>query len=191
MFYADSTYTDPLCKSLFLNSSGQAREQVEYEKVGRVAMALLLPAGDPINDARRLPLTDDVIWNQMKAVGQPNSFGGLFANQGFNANQLADITSDYTLIMWWAPAMCSMGEALAHLLTFMTQNPHWDPENNTFKKLRTDLENKMAAVAKNTQSQFGEPWGLLALDLASGQKAVTTVRISCPKLNFEASRTLT
>jgi hypothetical protein len=190
MFYADSAYTDPLCRSLFLNSGGQARPQDEYEMIGRMALALLLPAGDPINDARRLPLTDDAIWNQMKAAGQPNNFGGLFASRGFNAIQLADITSDYTLIMWWAPAMHSMGEALARVLRFISQNPHWDPENNTFKKLRTNLEKTMAAVAQNTQSQFGEPWGLLALDLASGQKAVTTVKISCPKLSLEASRTL-
>lgn len=189
-FYADSSYSDSLCKRLFLNPSGQPRAQDEYEKIGRDALALLLPAGDPINDARRLPLTDDAIWDQMKAAGQPNNFGGLFDDRGFNTNQLADITSDYTLIMWWAPAMSSMGAPLARLVTFITQNPQWDPEDDTFKKLRTDLDRKMAAVTQNTQTQFGEPWGLLALDLASGQKAITTVRFSCPKLTFAASRNL-
>jgi hypothetical protein len=185
LFYADSSYNDSLCTSLFLDPAGQARPQDEYEKIGRKALELLLPAGDPTNVARRLPLTDDAIWSQMKAAGQPNNFGGLFG-QRFNANQLADIISDYTLIMWWAPAMNSMGEALAHLLAFIARNPQWDPRNNTFKKLRTDLDKKMAAVSQNTQTQFGEPWGLLALDLASGLKAVTTVKISSPKLAFAA-----
>ena len=190
MFYAESTYSDPLCKSLFLDSAGQARSQDAYEKIGRMALVLLLPAGDPINNARRLPLTNDAIWNKMKAAGQPNDFGGLFESQGFNANQLADIASDYTLIMWWAPAMSSMGAALARLLTFIANNPQTDPENNTFKTLRADLERTMSAVSQNTQSQFGEPWGLLALDLASGQQAATTLKISCPRLSFEASRSL-
>lgn len=191
MFYADSRYDDSVCKSLFLNSAGQARTQDEYERFGREALALLLPDGDPINNARRLPLTDDQIWNLMKTAGQPNNFGGLFDSRGFNANQLADITADYTLIMWWTSAMSSMGDGLAKLLTFIAQNPRWDPENNTFKKLRADLDKKMVAVAQNTQAQFGEPWGLLALDLASNQKSLTTVNITGPKLTFTASRNLT
>lgn len=189
-FYAESSFSDALCRSLFLDSEGQARTLDEYEKIGREAMALLLPAGDALNDARRLPLTDVAVWKQMKVAGQPNNFGGLFRNLGFNANQLADIVSDYTLIMWWAPAMRSMGEALATLLNFIAGNPQWDPESDAFKKLRSDLDNRMAAVARNTQSQFGEPWGLLALDLASGRNAVTTVKISCPKLTLAQSRGL-
>jgi len=190
MFYADSTYSDPVCSSLFLDAAGQARPQQEYEKIGRNALKSLLPADDPTTGARLQPLSDDATWEKMKKAGQPNNFDGLFDDRGFNANQLADISSDYTLIMWWAPAMSGMAEALSRLLTFTKQNPQWDPENNTFKQLRADLEKAMAAVAQNTHSEFGEPWGLVALDLASGQKAPTTVRISGPKLSFEAARSV-
>jgi len=186
--YADSTYSDTLCKSLFLDAAGQGRAQEEYEKLGRRALASLLPADSPTTGARLLPLTDDATWVEMKKKGQPNNFGGIFDEKGFNDNQLSDISTDYTLIMWWAPAMSGMGQALSRLLTFTKQNPEWDPENNTFKQLRADLEQAMAAVAENTHSEFGEPWGLVALDLASGQQAPTTVRISCPKLSLEASR---
>src|SRR5207247_9120227 len=71
------------------------RPEEEYESIGRRALFLLLSADDSTNGARRLPLADDVTWNKMKTLGQPG-FPTLFAPLAFNANQIADITSDYT-----------------------------------------------------------------------------------------------
>ncbi|HUI41983.1 MAG TPA: hypothetical protein VL523_08445 [Terriglobia bacterium] len=187
-FYAEGRYNDALATRMFLDSGGRPRPQSEYENLGRTAMLLLLPPGDTINDARRLPLTDNATWHAMTVNGQPNGFGGLFDESVVGANQLGDITSDYTLIEWWAGAMSSMGVALAALTAYVARNPKWDPQDSTFKKLRSDLDSAMAKVAANTQNQFAEPWGLLAMDLAAGQKADTTVRIRCPQLNLDGVR---
>jgi hypothetical protein len=183
----NSSYNDSLSKSLFIDASGQARAENEYERIGRFALANLLPNGDPLNDARRLPLTDDKIWNAMRSAGQSNDFGGLFSNYAFNANQLADIFSDYTLIVWWAGAMHDMAVALTSLLGYMAQHPQWDPQDNTFKKLRSSLDQTMATVSKNTKTQFAEPWGLLAMDLASGQKSAKGLQLICPRLTLVLS----
>ena len=53
---------------------------------------------------------------------------------------------------------------------------------NTFKERRNNLEDAMTSVVSNTQAQFGEPWGILALDLASGQRASTTLQLVSPRI---------
>jgi hypothetical protein len=188
--FIDASYTDDLCKRLFLDAAGQPRPEDEYETLGRRALLLLLPSGAATNDARRLPLLDDRVWQAMKRTGQPG-FAMLFADRGFNPNQLAAITSDYTLITWWASSMRRMGEALAQIQTFFATHPGVDRECNTFKQLRTKLEQVMASVVGNTQEQFGEPWGMLAMDLASGQQASTTLQLITPRVTLSLTeRTL-
>jgi hypothetical protein len=46
----------------------------------------------------------------------------------------------------------------------------------------------MGGVAASTTSQFREPLGLLSMDLASGQKAATTVQFSSPRLSLTFTR---
>jgi hypothetical protein len=185
--FIDASYDDALCKRLFVNATGQARAEDEYESLGRQALLLLLLADDSTNDARRLPLTDDTLWRAMKQVGQPG-FPTLFAERRLMVNQLADIASDYTLITWWATSMHRMGDALAHLQALFAAHPVVDRENNTFKQLRKSLDDAMASVAANTQAQFGEPWGLLALDLASAQQASTTLQVVTPRMSLSLTR---
>lgn len=186
-FYVDSGYSEHAANRLFFDTAGQVRSQEDYECIGRMALQFLLLAGDPINDARRLPLTDDETWSAMKAAGQPNNFGGLFNNRGFNLNQLADISSDYTVITWWAAAMHSMSDALAAIVRHISDNPQWDPQDNAFKVLRSNVNRTMASVSSNTKPQFAEPWGLLAMDLASGREASIGVRIVSSRLSLVAS----
>jgi hypothetical protein len=177
--YATASYDDTLSKSLFIDASGKARAREEYESIGRRALASLLPDGDPSNDARRLPLTDDQIWSSMRSNGQANDFAGLFNGRGFNVNQLRDIGSDYTLIVWWAGAMSGMAAALSNLLTYVAQHPQADAK---FQQLRASLDSAMGQIANHTQSQFAEPWGLLAMDLAAGQKATKALQLVSPRI---------
>jgi hypothetical protein len=177
--YATASYDDPLSKSLFINASAQPRAREEYEGIGRRAFTSLLLEGDSSNVARRLPMTNDQVWSQMRLNGQANDFAGLFNEYGFNANQLRDIGSDYTLIVWWAGAMSGMAVALSNLLAYVAQHPQADAK---FKELRASLDSAMGQVANHTQSQFAEPWGLLAMDLASGQKAKKSLQLVCPRV---------
>jgi len=185
--FIDASYTDDLCKRLFLDAAGQPRPEDEYETLGRRALLLLLPPGDAINDARRLPLLDDTVWQAMRHTGQPG-FPTLFGDRGFNPNQLADISSDYTLISWWASSMRRMGEALAQIQTFFATHPRVDLEEKTFKQLRNKLDQAMASVVGNTQAQFGGPWGVLALDLASGQQASTRLQLVTPRVTMSLTQ---
>jgi hypothetical protein len=122
---------------------------------------------------------------------QPNNFSGLFDGQGFSDVALGAIDTDYTFIAWWSSAMRGMSVALANLNAYLAKNPTWDPEDNTFKKLRLSLDNAMAAVDRRVKNEFSEPFGLLAMDLASGQNAATTLQMACAKFGFQSSRNLT
>jgi hypothetical protein len=55
-------------------------------------------------------------------------------------------------------------------------------------RLRRNLDDKLASVAANTHDHFAEPWGLVVLDLASGQRSTVSFRITSAKLSLVASR---
>ena len=185
MFQADSSYDDTLCRTLFLDGAGEARPQEYYERRGREAMAATLSPRSPTNQARLLPLNNDALWSKMSEGGQ-TTFATLFSDR--NEVEVAVITSDYTIIKWWASAMNGLGQSLSKLLRFVNASGVTDPNNNTFIALRGDLDKKLKAVAQQTHDQFSEPWGLVAMDMASDRHSQTNLLIICPWLSLSLAR---
>jgi hypothetical protein len=180
---AESSYDDALFRILFFDALGQIRPQDYYEKTGRQAMAATLAPGDPTNQARLLPLTSDDVWSKMS--GGQTTFPTLFS--GYNAVEIADIAGDYSIIKWWASAMHSLGQSLSNLLAFLNNSGVKDPNNDTFIALRGDLNETLKAVAQKTHDRFAEPWGLVAMDMASGGQSPTSLLITCPRLSLSFS----
>jgi hypothetical protein len=178
-FYAETGYDDNLVNELFLNN-GAPRLQAEYERAGRKAVALLVQSGEE-DQFRRLPATDDDLWQEMTQQGQPG-FRFIEKLKNLAAPALGAVTTDYTVIMWWAESMKEMSEKLAEMREFVKNNPGVDPENNALKSLRKKLATKLKAVASNTKNEFGDPWGLVAMDQVSGEKANARALITGPKL---------
>jgi hypothetical protein len=166
--FAETSYGDALVNSLFLNN-GSARSQGEYEAAGRKGLALLVQS-DEDQAVRRKPAIDDALWKEMSKQGQPN-FKFIKALRPLNAVDLGVITTDYTVIKWWAESMVEMGRSLFEMRKFLDEHPGIDPQNKTFKALRKKLGSKLKEVASNTKAEFGDPWGLVAMDQASGRKA--------------------
>ncbi len=177
--YSETAYDEALVDRLFLNN-GKARPQTDYELAGRKALALLVQSGEEA-EQRRLPATDDQLWKQMTEVGQP-SFAAIAKLAHLPVTTLGAIRSDYTVIMWWARSMKEMGEALAEVREFIGKNPGANPQAEPFKGLRKKLASKLKEVASNTKSEFGDPWGLVAMDQASGRQAAAAVRLNTPTL---------
>ena len=184
IFRADSSYDDALFHTLFFDTDKQVRLQNYYENKGREAMAGILESGSPANPARLGPLTNNDLWRRMSEGGQ-TTFPILFS--GLNQVEIADITADYTIIKWWASAMHSLGQSLSNLLVFLNASGVKDPNNNTFITLRGDLDQKLKAVAQQTHDQFSQPWGLVAMDMASGGKSPTNLLIMCSRLSLSLS----
>jgi hypothetical protein len=178
-FYAETAYDDEVATDLFLKN-GAPRSQEEYERAGRKALALLVQQGEE-DDVRRLPAIDDGLWKEMSEQGQPN-FRFIAQLKKLNPAALGAVTTDYTVIKWWAESMAKMSEKLAEVRQFLKDNPQIDPGNKTFIALRNKLASRLKAVAGNTRSEFGDPWGLVAMDQVSGGKAGAKTLLTGPKL---------
>jgi hypothetical protein len=178
--FAQTQYDDALTASLFLDNGGRPRPIEEYENAGRGALQLLVPEGGD-QAYRRRPAIDDGLWQQMKTTGQPG-FARLFP--GLNAVAVGVITADYTTIMWWSQAMRDTAELLSAMRAQSTANPA-DPQ---FRRLRADLAKHLKEVAANTREEFGQPWGMVAMDLVSGRRADARIRITGSRLALSAER---
>jgi len=183
-FYVETAYDDAVVNDLFLRN-GQPRTQIEYERAGRKAIAELVQVGE--EDHRRLPATDDKLWKEMSSKGQPG-FKTIPKLKNLSADKIGAITTDYSVIMWWAESMKEMSENLAAIREFVTNNPGIDPQDDTFKALRKKLASTLKEVASKTKSEFGDPWGLIAMDQCSGQRAAAQALITSPKLSLFKKR---
>jgi hypothetical protein len=187
-FYISTDYNDALSQGLFLNGDGQPRARSEYKEIGRKAMQLLIEPGSE-DDFRLRPLQDDAIWRQVQATG--GTLGNLA--QLFPAlnpdSQIPIIAGDYVLIAWWATTMANMSQSLSAARRFFSTNPPPSSDSPAFAKVQSDLWHQMADVARDTHDRFSDPWGLLAMDLASGQKSVASARLLSSGLALTVERT--
>lgn len=191
---AETRYDDALVTRLFLDADGQPRSEEEYEQAGRDAIKSLVQAGET-DDYRRLPATDNALWREMRQQGNPQSFKfnqkikALKASKKLPMEMVAGgIGADYLVISWWAREMRQMGEKLAEIRDFLKKNPKIDPENNDFKALRRSLAQHLKGVASRTKSEFGDPWGLVAMDMATGKAAHARVQLTGRRIAFARER---
>lgn len=182
--YAETQYDDALTTALFLNSDGQPHAIEEYENAGRGALQLLVPEGGD-QAYRRRPAIDDGLWQQMKVTGQPG-FARLFPT--LNAVAVGVITADYTTIMWWAEAMRDTAGLLSTMHAQIPANAGAAPSDLRFQKLRASLAKHLKEVAANTREEFGQPWGMVAMDLVSGRRADARIRITGSRLALLGER---
>jgi hypothetical protein len=185
-FHLNTDYDDGLSQSLFLRSDGQPRAIDEFEQIGRNALRQLIqPGGD---DAFRLRGLDDAVWPQMKATGSTLvNLAPLFPDLRQDS-QIPVIAGDYILIEWWATTMARMAQSLSAAKRFFSQTPPPAPSSAAFQKVESDLWHQIADVAKNTHDRFSDPWGVLAMDLASGQKSVASAQVVSPSLTLRVER---
>lgn len=180
MVCAETSYGALLTPALFLNGSDPKPEE-EFESAGRQAIQLLVrPDAD---DAYRLRgVNDDQLWAKMRDAGQAN-FGPLFP--GMTQTQILAISADYTVIVWWAEAMSACAKSVAAMRALPAGGS--DPNSSQFLALREDLANTLARVTNDTKEEFGQPWGLVAMDRASGGQATARVQITGARFAFARS----
>ncbi|HEX8475573.1 MAG TPA: hypothetical protein VF666_16210 [Pyrinomonadaceae bacterium] len=192
--YAETRYNDELVTRLFLNADGTPRTEEEYEQAGRDALKALVQTGEE-DDYRRLPATDNALWRELRELSNPQSFRFVQKIKALKAEKrlpmeviVGGIGSDFLVIRWWAKEMREMGVKLAEVRAFLKKNPNIDPENNDFKAQRRSLAEHLKGVASRTKSEFGDPWGLVAMDLATGKTANAKVQLTGPRIAFSGER---
>jgi hypothetical protein len=189
-FYAETKYGNDLVTRLFLTADGRPRPEEDYEQAGRDAIKSLVQAGEP-DDYRRLPATDAALWKELRQQGNPQTFKSLDKIKTLKANKklpmeiiVGGIGTDYLVIRWWAKEMRQMAEKLSEIRDFLKNKPKIDPENNEFKALRRSLAEHLKGVASRTKNEFGDPWGLVAMDLATGKAAQAEIKLTGPRVAF-------
>ncbi len=186
-FYLNTEYDDALTQSLFLRADGQRRQVEEYERIGRTALRLLLHRGGE-DDFRLRALADDAIWSRMKETGGTLTNLAMIFPDLRKDSQIPIIAGDYVLIEWWATTMASMAASLATAKSFFSQDPPPAFDSPERAKVQADLWHRMQDVARNTHDRFAEPWGLIAMDLTSGQQAVASAQITSSRLTLRLER---
>jgi hypothetical protein len=186
-FYLSTAYDDALSQGLFLRSDGQPRELDEYEKIGRKGLELLIQPGGEDNYRLRA-LQDESVWQQVKETGGTLvNLAQVFPDLSPDS-QIPIVAGDYVLIEWWATTMADMAQTLSSARRFFSQDPPPATDSPAFKNVQSDLWHKMADVSRNTHDRFSDPWGLLAMDLASGQQSVASAQIVSTGLTLRVER---
>jgi hypothetical protein len=185
--YIGTDYDDTLCQGLYLRADGQARGIDEFEQIGRQALRELLDA-DADDGYRLRGLESDAVWQQVKNTGGTlTNLAQVFPDLDPDS-QIPNIAGDYRLIEWWADTMSKLADTLSSSRRFFAQDPPPATNSPAFKKAQDDLWHRMADVASKTQDRFGDPWGLLAMDLASAQRSQASARIVSAQLTLRVAR---
>ena len=178
----ETTFDQRACEQMFLDG-GEPRTENFFQTIGRQALLSLVKERDP--DAfRRIPVRSDVLWQRMLSDG--NTFKGILpppiTGGPDEPVKLAVVQGDFMLITWWAKTMAIAAERLAEMRAVLKkQNAADFAENPAFVKARKKLESAMADSLGRSRSDFGDPWGLVALFNASlGAATATATVISEP-----------
>lgn len=192
----ETSYDDEASARVFVVPQGVSAGDF-YERIGREALLSLVKPGEP-DDYRRIPLLDDSLWQKMRDTGQPGFrfiLPSPITGGSREAIRVGVVESDYTVIVWWAGAMAKATERLADMREFLDQqSDRRDPddrrlppeldEDPEFLSRRRDLEKAMVKAIKNNKSTFDDPWGLIALHLASAGTATAAATLISPKLTL-------
>ncbi len=184
--YASADYNDSLATALFI-ANDNPRAQAEYENIGREAMQIAAKRGGTADPVRLRPLQNDELWKTMKDGGQ-SKFRTLLPEA--SALQIGVVTADYSTIIWWAATMSETGRALMTVRNFLLRTPAVDSRNEEFQKLRSDLAQYLKRVAADTKEEFGRPWGLIAMDLLTGNRSEARATFTGPVISLSRVRTI-
>lgn len=166
----DLSLDDAAFRAMLTGLGGQTLRQEDYDSVGRKCVLQVVQPGDE-NDFRRIPMLDDTLWKNMTSLGQ-------FAMRSIMPPQLKGdvafsiVQHDYTVIRWWSDAMSTASAQVAAMQSFLNgADPESLKDNNGFKKKREELARAMTGIVKNSQPDFLDAWGILAIDAAAGHRA--------------------
>lgn len=178
--YIETQYDQPLASALFSSADPSV-----YDDIGRTALQLLVGPGDQ-DAARRIPASDDVLWEKMRELGDAQDILALFPNLPEPLKNA--IFADYLTIVWWSDAMAGAAEHLHAMRQFLASHPGTPPNDPEFQKRRAGLADHLKSVAANTREEFGRPWGLVAMNELSGRKAAVTFLLANTKFGIAKTK---
>ena len=166
----DLSLNDAAFRNMLTGAAGLPLLQEDYDSIGRKCILQVVQPGDE-NDFRRIPMQDDTLWKQMTSLGQ-FSMRSVMPPQLKGDVAFSIVQHDYTVIRWWSAAMSTAAEQVAAMQAFLNgADPETLKDNNDFKKKREELAKAVTTIVKNSQPDFLDAWGILAIDAAAHHRA--------------------
>ncbi len=182
----ETEYGQAACLRLFLDGE-TPRSEAFYEEAGKRAVLALVKASDP--DAYRcIPMRDPALWRAMRDAGAFSNVAAVLPQSITRANdrpvRVEAVFRDMILISWWASSMAVAAERLAEVRKALAEHSAATPldEDPGFLKAREKLARALSDAVSKNKSNFDEPWGLVAMFLASEQAAEASATLISPKL---------
>ena len=175
-----TSFADADCRNLF---SGNA----DYLDLGRRAMFALLDPSQGI-DQFRLRALSEPLFSQLVPIGPTPAIAPVLGIGASDTPRLSIVISDLFTILTWVDAMKLAVKAVADMRAFLAgRDPASLIEDNTFKKRTSALLKAMKGVVSNTRTDFGQPWGMIALYWAAGSPATRKGSINSGALQLQES----
>jgi len=178
---ASAAYDSAAAMKLFFRDPGQrvAREQSEFESIGRQTMIALIDPSSPAGPARIRVLQDDALWAAMDEKGAVAAFGTIEGLKNLTTNELGVVGGDWAAIRWWAGAMSDVAPKLSLVLAALKASTAADPTTDRkFMKARRNLEAAIGQVTRDSQAAFAGGWGIAVMQAASQFSGPLTMDIS-------------
>jgi hypothetical protein len=190
-FLVETTLPTGVCRDLFLTPDGAARPVGDYEAIGRDALVAFVPPGT--HDAFRRVIANPGVFRTLKVAGSASSMANVLTpalGHGTEAGVKKQIIAgDVIRIVWWAESMHNVAAAVARMVSFLNgRDPATVKGDAMFVKLRRALEGELATMVKHSDSRFGDPWGLVAVDLAASRRGGAKAIVAAPTLTIQRAR---
>lgn len=173
-------FTDAQCRSMFLDTEGNARSRNDYLSIGRKAMLALLDANSP-----RYKLLQDRSQKAFEIGPSPGlaDLVGVATSDPRYAFIEQLMEGDIYDVTWWASGMADAAVQVKSMIDLLGgRNPADIGRDQQFQKQRESLQKKMALMIKRSGSRFQEPWGMLALFYAAGAPSGASAKLVCGPL---------
>jgi hypothetical protein len=192
--HVEACYDDAALRRAFLDN-GKGRPSEVFERAGLQALLDLIESGER-DDYRRLPGERAEVWDAMKKAGPSNvrylpavrQRVGDAADSRLKSEILA---GDYALIVWWADSMEKLGESLEEIIAFVNAHPEAIAGDHRYRAMIRQLSDRLTNVVRHTKERFGDPWGIVAMDIATGRTAGVSVQVASSLLAWRAERQAT
>jgi hypothetical protein len=164
--YLDAQYSLAEVMQVFYADPSKrlARTQQDLDRIGRDSKLALLDPKGPSAMARRMALSSDPIWQAMRANGNVANFRFIEGIASLPDPARAAISADWVDIAWWSDAMRKIPAKLTAVLEALDASTGSNPlEDAAFMARQKELQSALAEVTANTQSAFGDGWGLAVI----------------------------
>ena len=122
-------------------------------------------------------------WPALKQAPALGSVTAVGKAKGLGPMQSKLLGVEVVKILSWRDAMVELADVLLKIEPFIGSGTK-DPDNDEFKGLQKKLANKVGKVAKESRAQWGDPWGIVALNYLAERGGSKRAKVTSEKVRL-------